>query len=452
MKTIHNFLKPFQLFQMRLWALLMAIFLMACQKEEEKIIMDSSAAPTISLSSATVVLSKEKPSETALTVTWVEPNYGFASAPTYNVMIDKKGGDFTKAVNVAAGSALKKEFTNAELNTILLNIGLPAGSASDVDVKVMSVLATKTTAGSAVSTLKATPYSNKLDLSTTWGVVGSAANNWGATPDLPFYKTSVANELVAYVTLVDGEIKFRQNNDWAVNLGSNKGSTSQTALNGDNIAVKAGSYKITLNPVANTYKIEKFSWGVVGSAANDWGATPDLPLMYDPTVDYWRGVVTLKDGEMKIRANNDWGTNFGGSNGTLVAGGDNIVVKKGTYLITADFNKLKYTITPYAPWGIVGAATKTGWGTLPDQKFTYDLSTETWFIKGIVLTADQFKFRLNDDWGTNYGTTAAAAQAIGTAGGLKAGGENFIALPGTYDFELDLKDATKPTYKATKVK
>ena len=307
----------------------------------------------------------------------------------------------------------------------------------------------KTVAGSVVSTLKATPYSTKLDLSSVWGVVGSAANDWGARPDLPFYKTNTANEFVAYVTLIDGEIKFRQNNDWVVNLGGKGGVTS---AGGDNIAVKAGSYKISLNPVANTYKIEKFSWGIVGSAANDWGATPDLPLSYDPTVDYWRGVVTLKDGEIKIRANNDWATNFGGSNGILKDGGDNIAVKKGTYLITADFKTLKYTIKPYAPWGIVGAATITGWGDKPDQKFTYDLSTETWFIKGIVLKADQFKFRLGDDWGTNYGTTAAAAQAIGTGGGLKSGGENFIATPGTYDFELDLKDATKPTYKATKVK
>ncbi|MCU0467093.1 MAG: SusE domain-containing protein [Arcicella sp.] len=452
MTTINNFLKLYQFTQTRLWALLMAIFLVACQKEEEKVILNSSATPTITVSSPTVVLSKEKPTESALTVSWVEPNYGFASAPTYNLLIDKKGGDFTKAVSIVAGKELKKIFTNLELNTILLSLGLAPESASDVDIKVVSVLASKTTSSSAVFTLKATPFSTKLDLSTTWGVVGSAANNWGATPDLPFYKTSIANELVAYVTLIDGEIKFRQNNDWTVNLGSNKGSTSVTAPNGDNIPVKAGSYKISLNPVANTYKIEKYSWGVVGSAANDWGATPDLPLVYDPTVDYWRGVVTLKDGEIKIRANNDWGTNFGGSNGKLVAGGDNIAVKKGTYLITADFKNLKYTITPYAPWGIVGAATKTGWGTLPDQKFSYDLSTETWVLKGVVLTADQFKFRLNDDWGTNYGTTASSAQTIGTSGGLKANGENFIAVAGTYNFELDLKDPAKPTYKATKVK
>lgn len=54
-------------------------------------------------------------------------------------------------------------------------------------------------------------------------------------------------------------------------------------------------------------------------------------------VDY----VTVIDGDLKFCKNNDWAENLGGSNGTLKAGGDNITVKKGTYLITADFNGLK---------------------------------------------------------------------------------------------------------------
>lgn len=431
--------------------LLSLVFVLAlgCKKDEEMAMLDASAVPVVNLSSSNLVLDKEKADTEVLTVSWEKPNYGFAAAPSYTILIDKKGGDFTKAVNVVTGTELKKVFKASELNAILLSFGFLPGTANDVDIRVQSSLGASTMLSSTMSTLKATPYSAKLDLSTTWGVVGSAANNWGATPDLPFYKTDAVNVLVAYVTLIDGEIKFRQNNDWAVNLGGSDGTLSS---GGNNIAVKAGTYKITLNPVALTYKIEKYSWGIVGSAANNWGATPDLPLTYDPTVDLWTGVIDLIDGEIKIRKDNDWGTNYGGTGGILKDGGDNIAVKKGKYLITVDFKKLTYTITKYAPWGIVGAATATGWGDKPDQKFTYDLSTETWVLKGVVLKADQFKFRLNDDWGTNYGTTAATAQAIGTSGALKLGGENFIATAGTYDFELNLKDAANPTYKATKVK
>jgi starch-binding outer membrane protein SusE/F len=439
MKTIKNII------------LFSLVFVLAfgCKKDEEQAILNTSAVPVINVSKSTVVLNKDIADQEALVISWAKPDYGFSAAPSYTILFDKKGGDFSKATPVSVGSELRKSFKNSDLNSIVLGLGLVAGTAGDVDIKVMSSLGTSTVLSSTVSTLKATAYSTKLDLSTNWGVVGSAANDWGARPDLPFYKTDVPNALVAYVTLTDGEIKFRQDNKWDVNLG---GSAGTLKAGGDNIAVKAGTYKISMNPVAATYKIEKYSWGVVGSAANNWGATPDLPLMYDSSVDLWVGIVNLIDGEIKIRKDNDWGTNFGGSNGTLKDGGDNIAVKKGTYLVVVDFKKLTYTITKYAPWGIVGAATITGWGDKPDQKFKYDLSTETWVIKGIVLKADQFKFRLNDDWGNNFGTTAAAAQAIGTSGGLKSGGENFIAVAGTYDFELDLRDAAKPTYKATKVK
>lgn len=426
-----------------------ATLLFACKKEEEQLVLNPEAIPVLTMSKSTVVLVKENADQEALNITWAKPDYGFSDAATYTLMIDKKGGDFSKGVAISVGTDLKKVFKTAELNGILLSLGFTPGTAGDLDVKVMSALGTSTVLSSSINALKATAYSSKLDLSTTWGVVGSAANNWGATPDLPFYKTDVADVLVAYVTLTDGEIKFRQNNDWAVNLG---GSAGVLKAGGDNIAVKAGTYKITFSPSALTYKIEKYAWGIVGSAANNWGATPDLALTYDPTVDLWTGIVDLIDGEIKIRKDNDWGVNYGGSNGTLVAGGDNIAVKKGKYLVVVDFKTLKYSIKAYAPWGIVGAATKTGWGTLPDQKFSYDLSTETWVLKGVVLTADQFKFRLNDDWGTNYGTTAAAASPIAKSGGLKAGGENFIAEAGTYDFELDLRDPAKPTYTATKVK
>ena len=427
------------------------VFVLAfgCKKEEEQAILNAGAAPVATLSKSVIVLNKDQTDQEALMISWAKPDYGFSAAPSYTILFDKKGGDFSKATPVEVGTELKKSFKNSDLNGIVLGLGLLPDKAGDVDIKVISSLGASTVLNSTVNTLKATPYSTKLDLGTNWGVVGSAANDWGARPDFPFYKTDVPNALVAYVTLIDGEIKFRQDNKWDVNLGGTGGTLKP---GGDNIAVKAGSYKISMNPVALTFKVEKYSWGVVGSAANNWGATPDLPLMYDATVDLWVGVVTLTDGEIKIRKDNDWGTNFGGNGGVLKDGGDNIAVKKGTYLVVVDFKKLTYTITKYAPWGIVGAATITGWGDKPDQKFTYDLSTETWFIKGIVLKADQFKFRLGDDWGTNYGTTAAAAQAIGTSGGLKSGGENFIATPGTYDFELNLKDAANPTYKATKVK
>ena len=60
-----------------------------------------------------------------------------------------------------------------------------------------------------------------------WGVVGSGYNNWGATPDGAFTRdwSRPFDEIwiVEGITLLDGEIKFRANNDWGVNYGDNGG-------------------------------------------------------------------------------------------------------------------------------------------------------------------------------------------------------------------------------------
>ena len=55
----------------------------------------------------------------------------------------------------------------------------------------------------------------------------------------------------------------------------------------------------------------------------------------------------MKDGEYKFRQNNKWDVNYGG---TATAGiltdkdGANIKIKAGKYKITANFNKLTYTV------------------------------------------------------------------------------------------------------------
>ncbi|MGB2050738.1 MAG: hypothetical protein ACPHTG_07225, partial [Flavobacteriaceae bacterium] len=56
------------------------------------------------------------------------------------------------------------------------------------------------------------------------------------------------------VTLADGEMKFRADDDWGVNLGDD-GVDGTTDANGANIPVSAGTYNITLNTVDNTYSI-----------------------------------------------------------------------------------------------------------------------------------------------------------------------------------------------------
>ncbi|WP_375445363.1 SusE domain-containing protein [uncultured Fibrella sp.] len=410
----------------------------ACQKEEERLLLDFSAVPVVSVSAPTVVLTKDNADKDALTISWPKPNYGYNAAANYTIMIDKKGGDFSKAATFPVGTGLSKTFKASELNSLLLGLGLTPATAGDVDVKVMSALGGRTVLSSALASVKATPYLDRLDLSSPWGLVGSAtANGWDG-PDQPFYKTETPSVFVAYVKLVDGDVKIRQDNKWDTNYG---GSGGKLSLNGDNLKVTAGTYKVTFNPTALTYAIEKFSWGVVGDATlNGWNG-PDQNLTYDPSTDQWFALLPLKVGDIKIRQNNDWAVNYGGTAGKLVAGGDNVkIATAGTYLVVADLKPtgLKYTVTPAKAWGLVGDATPNGWDG-PDQAFRPDLTKDgVWTLTGVKLKVGEMKVRADNKWDTNYGDD-------GANGSLELNGANIkVAAAGTYDITLDFTNANAP--------
>lgn len=269
---------------------------------------------------------------------------------------------------------------------------------------------------------------------TTWGIVGSGYNNWGAYADSPFYTTGDSDVLVAYATLFDGEIKFRDDNAWALNYGDT-GADGILDEGGDNIAVTAGTYKITFNTNTLAYSIEPFLWGVVGSGYNDWGATPDAKFYYDYTTDTFKVGVKLIDGEIKFRFNADWGVNFGdtGADGTLDDGGDNIAVTGGFYTITLDLNNNEYTIAEADIWGIVGSG-YNDWGATPDFSLT-EVNPGVWVGDIITLIDGEIKFRLNEDWGFNFGDT-------GADGTIDDGGDNIVVTAGSYRIVLDINNGT----------
>ncbi len=434
-----SFLKAFSL-------VVLSLGILSCETDIIKPILTASTGPNIALSKSALVLVKDQIASEALTVSWPKPDYGFNAAASYTILIDKKGGDFSKSASIAVGGDLKKTFKVGELNSILLQLGLKAGIAAGVDFRLQSVIGPTTTFLSPVSSITATPYLDKLDLTTNWGVVGSATPGGWNGPDLPFYKTDVANVLVAYVDLGVGEIKFRTDNKWDYNIGD--GGSGSLKVNGDNIKINTkGTYRIIIDLTKNTYTLAPYTWGLVGSATpNGWGG-PDVPFWYDPATDQWRAIAKLIKGEFKIRFNNDWAVNFGddGANGSLEAGGANIAVANdGFYLVTYNQKEAKFTIESYKVWGIVGSATPTGWGG-PDIKFRPDFGTEgIWYLNNISLSQGEIKFRLNDDWGVNYGDD-------GANGSLESGGANIaVSAAGIYNVKLDFRNPAAPTYTLIK--
>lgn len=80
----------------------------------------------------------------------------------------------------------------------------------------------------------------------TWGITGSATAKGWEGPDIRLQQTAEGNVWeIRDVELLDGEIKFRLNNNWDFNYGIN----SQRALqmDGENIVVQKGKYDIQLD-------------------------------------------------------------------------------------------------------------------------------------------------------------------------------------------------------------
>ena len=430
-----------------IFLLALPFFLGACADDENYVILDSNASVTSSASVTDVALLKDNLGQTALTITWSEPDFGAnTQKPSYQILIDKSTGDFSTVSATTTTKELQKAFEVEELNKILVGMELVPDVAATIQFKIIATIGQKNIISNII-TVDVTPYADKLDLSSAWGLVGDATPNGWDGPDVPFYKTSTPNEFVAYTTLVNGAIKVRKDNDWAVNYGDATLDGVLDTDNDNNIAITAGTYKVTFNAVTLAYSIETFSWGLVGSATpNGWDG-PDLNLDYDSNTDTWKAIVTLVDGDLKVRQSNKWDINYGDAtlDGVLDGENDNnIAVTAGNYLISVDFKTLEYTLTSINVWGVVGSATPNGWDG-PDTKFGLDYSQDDiWVLNGITLVDGQVKFRTNDAWDVNYGD----ANLDGVLDGDNDNNINVTA--GVYDIVLDLSDANSLKYTLTK--
>jgi hypothetical protein len=189
------------------------------------------------------------------------------------------------------------------------------------------------------------------------------------------------------------------------------------------IRVKSAAFTSNVNSI----KVTPYqpNWGIIGSATPlGWNNSTDMT--YNPQTGKYTLSLALTAGEFKFRLDNSWTTNYGdnGNNLSLEANGANIPVNAGRYTIVLDIANLSYTITPIVNgWGIIGSATPTGWDS--DTLLDFNATTNT-YTRIINLVPGEFKFRLNADWGTNYGDN-------GNNLTLEAGGSNIpVAASGTY--------------------
>lgn len=199
------------------------------------------------------------------------------------------------------------------------------------------------------------------------------------------------------------------------------------------IRIKSTSW--TSNVVSIKVTPYQPNWGIIGSATQ-YGWDNSTAMTYNPMNGKYSISVYLLDGAFKFRLDNSWDTNYGdtGNDLSLDAGGSDILVTAGNYTIVLDLDNLTYSITPIIDaWGIIGSATPTGWDS--DTLLDYDSTTNTYSIV-MDLVEGAFKFRLNQDWGTNYGDS-------GNDLTLDSGGSDIpVTAAGKYYITIDFTGLT----------
>lgn len=321
-----------------------ALLLWSCQKDELRVTAaEKATAPGLSASASTLVLEQANGSQPAVTFTFSPADFGFDAAATYTLQVSKKGTSFAGAstTEVAVGRANTRAFTVADLNKELIKV-VPAGLASDVEVRVKTEVPGSAIAPlfSNVITMKVTPYRDIINYPSLY----VAGNYQGWTPATAPKISSKTNngeyEGFIFFNNASPEFKIVKGPDWGFGDYGNAGA-GKLGNGGPNLTLpEQGHYYVFANTNDLTWRTTKInSWGLIGSATpTGWGA--DTDMTYNDATKTWSITINLVKGEVKFRANDDWGSlNFGdnGADGIPDFGGANIdVPTAGNYTVTLD--------------------------------------------------------------------------------------------------------------------
>lgn len=137
---------------------------------------------------------------------------------------------------------------------------------------------------------------------------------------------------------LNGEFKYRPNldnwtGDWEKTTGDALAGTLDENGAGNIDAPETGFYMMEVDLTTMTYKHTLISTiGLIGSATpSGWDA--DTDMAYNEEDGSWNLTTELADGEIKIRANDGWDINWGGSIAEPTFNAGNINVTAGKYTI-----------------------------------------------------------------------------------------------------------------------
>ncbi len=336
---------------------ILSIGLFACKKESLVAINKDAQAPVL-VSPAVGGSSTVTPADSTMKLkfTWQKADYGVNTVLSYQVQMDIKGGDFSKAITMGTTSSDSLSVTLGYLNSYAINVfGQVPNAESNLIFRVSANLSGKDTVYSAPLDYKLITYK---EVAPDFLYVPGAYQNWTpANAASIVYQGDFKYE--GYVYMATGDFfKFTSAADWDhTNYGTAGAGMLSTDGKAEGLSVaNPGYYKFNVNTKDLTWSYFLVgSWGAVGSATpGGWDAS--TPMTFDKTTNKWSVTLPLIPGAVKFRANDAWNLNYGPADsdafkGALIQTDGAVTVNAaGNYKIELDFSQANkkaynYTIT-----------------------------------------------------------------------------------------------------------
>ena len=314
------------------------------------------------------------------------------------------------------------------------------------------------------------PYP-ELTQASNWSVIGALSLN-GINWDGDIAMVTDGNVHAAFSVAIAAadEFKFRQDKDWAVNLGGDFGGLDTdfaVTQDGPNIKVGAdGVYDLFVTPVDGTAKVSPASgvkvsakigseepgpepqpvtgWNIIG-LNGDWNN--DI-LATESESGIWTAMITAAPAEgeetteFKWRKDGAWDENYGGDMVALgepfeaVAGGNNIKIPAGFYKVVLNLNDLTITVSAGDVYALIGEINGTAWDT--DFILT---GADGVYTSEVVRISGGFKIRHNFSWADEDTYGAEGDVTVGTPFTAVQPGGNISVPEGNY--KVQFTPATK---------
>jgi hypothetical protein len=281
---------------------LVTAFVAGCEKTEVLPFYKNGNAPQLSTSTAVIAATPADSLNPVLNLSWTSPGYATDSNTIkYIVQIDTAGGNFTTAYTRTLSGSLSASLTAKDLNAILIAWGFKAGTAYNLQARVISSYANNNEQyTSNTVALKATPYKvpPKIPVPGELIIVGGATvggwDNPAADADQAIaQRFALVDETtyagIFYLTAGEQYLILPKSGNWDHKFGgtSNTGGDllADGEVPGSNTPAPAadGWYKIVVDFQLGKYFVTPFTldYGlpsklVVVGGASDYGWTNDL--------------------------------------------------------------------------------------------------------------------------------------------------------------------------------